>query len=171
MKTAKRAQCAPASRTRSSPPSDSTALRLTVQYATTSRTVPTPARFRKWVRAALCADAQITVRLVGVKEARELNRTYRGKDYATNVLTFVLHESPPLEGDLALCAPVVAREAREQGKALDAHYAHLTVHGVLHLQGYQHDEELEAVKMEKLETRILKQLGYPDPYSAGPRHG
>ena len=117
------------------------------------------------------ADAEITVRLVGTREARELNRTYRGKDYATNVLTFVLRGSPPYEGDLALCAPVVAREARAQGKALAAHYAHLTVHGVLHLQGYEHENEPDAHAMEALEKRILKRLGYPDPYSAPPHHG
>ncbi|HEV7800074.1 MAG TPA: rRNA maturation RNase YbeY [Burkholderiales bacterium] len=162
---------APRRRTQSSAPPASRTLRLTVQYATTSSTVPDEARFRKWVRAALRSDAQITVRLVGLKEARELNRTYRGKDYATNVLTFVMRDRPPYEGDLALCAPVVAREAREQGKELTAHYAHLTVHGVLHLQGYEHEDEPEAVRMEKIETRILKQLGYPDPYSAGPHHG
>ena len=147
------------------------ALRLTVQYATRARALPDEAQFGEWVHAALRSDAEITVRLVGEKEARELNRTYRGRDYATNVLTFVLRESVPYEGDLALCAPVVAREAREQGKALTAHYAHLTVHGVLHLQGYRHENEAEANAMEALETRILKRLGYPDPYSAPPHHG
>jgi probable rRNA maturation factor len=104
------------------------------------------------------------VRLVGTKEGRELNREYRGKDYATNVLTFVLHDRPPLEGDLALCAPVVAREARAQAKNVTAHYAHLTVHGVLHLRGYEHENDGEAREMEKLEARILKRLGYTDPY-------
>jgi probable rRNA maturation factor len=133
--------------------------------------VPDEAQFAEWVRAAMRADAEITVRLVGENEARELNRTYRGRDYATNVLTFVLRDSAPFEGDLALCAPVVAREARVQGKALTAHYAHLTVHGVLHLQGYEHENEIEANAMEKLERRILKRLGYPDPYSAAPHHG
>jgi len=120
--------------------------------------------------------ARITVRLVGLAEARALNRDYRGKDYATNVLTFVLDASPPdrrrgarsarphYAGDLALCVPVVSKEAREQKKDLMAHYAHLTVHGVLHLQGYEHEREREAVEMEKLETRILKRLGFPDPY-------
>jgi probable rRNA maturation factor len=123
------------------------------------------------MRAALRSDAQINVRVVGLKEARELNRTYRGKDYATNVLTFIMRDCPPYEGDLVLCAPVVAREARAQGKELAAHYAHLAVHGVLHLQGYAHEDESEAAEMEKLETRILKRLGYPDPYSPAPRHG
>ena len=94
-----------------------------------------------------------------------LNRDYRGKDYATNVLTFVLDEGNVREGDLALCAPVVSREARAQGKALLAHYAHLTVHGVLHLEGHEHEREPEAKDMEKRETRILKRLGFPDPYA------
>ena len=110
------------------------------------------------------SDARVTVRLVGLVEGRALNRDYRGKDYATNVLTFVLDDGPPRSGDLALCAPVVAKEAREQKKDLMAHYAHLTVHGVLHLQGYEHGRGREAVEMEKLETRILKRLGFPDPY-------
>jgi probable rRNA maturation factor len=117
------------------------------------------------VRAALEADARITVRLVGLSEGRRLNLQYRQRDYATNVLTFVLSESPPLEGDLALCAPVVAREARAQRKEVAAHYAHLTVHGVLHLQGYTHESDRDAAAMETLETRILKRLGYPDPYA------
>ena len=171
MKPAKGANRARASRTRSKRRPDSRALSLTVQYATRSPTVPEEACFRQWVRAALRSDAQITVRVIGLKEARELNRTYRGKDYATNVLTFVMRGSPPYEGDLALCAPVVAREARAQGKELTAHYAHLTVHGVLHLQGYAHEDDREAAEMEKLETRILKRLGYPDPYSPAARHG
>ena len=140
---------------------------LTVQYATRSRNVPSEGDFRRWVLAALRADARITVRLVGLDEGRALNRDYRGRDYATNVLTFVLgDDGPPYDGDLALCAPVVAREAREQGKDVMAHYAHLTVHGVLHLQGYEHEHEPEAMAMEALETRILRRLGFPDPYAA-----
>ena len=115
--------------------------------------------------------ARVTVRIVGREEGRALNRDYRGRDYATNVLTFVLESGPPYDGDLALCAPVVAKEAREQGKDVMAHYAHLTVHGVLHLQGYEHEREPEAIAMEKLETRILKALGFPDPYAAHPDHG
>ena len=146
-------------------------LDLSVQVATRSRTVPTPAELRKWIRAALKSDARITVRLMGLAEARELNRTYRGRDYATNVLTFVFHARPPYEGDLALCAPVVSREARAQGKSVKAHYAHLAVHGALHLQGYRHAREKDACAMEQLETRILKQLGYPDPYAAPSPHG
>ncbi len=139
---------------------------LTVQYATRARNVPAEGDFRRWVLAALRDDARITLRLVGAREAQALNRDYRGRDYATNVLTFVMDERPPYSGDLALCAPVVAREAREQGKDVMAHYAHLTVHGVLHLQGYEHEQETQAVKMETLEKRILKRLGFPDPYAA-----
>ena len=139
-------------------------LALTVQYATRSRNVPTRRELRKWVRAALAADACVTVRIVGLAEARQLNRRYRGRDYATNVLTFVMRGRRPYEGDLALCAPVVSTEARAQGKTIAAHYAHLTVHGVLHLQGYAHEHDIEAARMEKRETRILKRLGYPDPY-------
>ena len=126
--------------------------------------MPAADDFATWVRAALREDAQITVRIVGEREGRALNRDYRGKDYATNVLTFVLDEGPPRAGDLALCAPVVFREARSQGKDVTTHYAHLTVHGVLHLQGHEHEREADAVAMEKLETRILRRLGFPDPY-------
>ena len=109
-------------------------------------------------------DARITVRLVGLAEGRALNRDYRGRDYATNVLTFVLDDGPPYHGDVALCAPVVSREAREQGKDVTAHYAHLTVHGVLHLLGMDHDDEREAECMEQLEREILAGLGIADPY-------
>jgi probable rRNA maturation factor len=144
---------------------------LAVQYATRSSSVPAPGRFRKWIAAALRAGGQITVRLVDSKEGRQLNRSYRGKDHATNVLTFVLRDTPPYAGDLALCAPVIRREAREQGKDLVAHYAHLTVHGMLHLQGYEHDTDIDAARMERLETRILKRLGYTDPYAALAHHG
>ena len=126
---------------------------------------------RKWVKAALGGGARLTVRLVGLSEGRTLNREYRGKDYATNVLTFVLDDGPPYDGDLALCAPVVTREARAQRKNIMAHYAHLTVHGVLHLQGYEHEREAEAAAMENLEKRILKRLGFPDPYAPVSEHG
>jgi probable rRNA maturation factor len=143
-------------------------LDLTVQYAIAARGAPSEDAFHEWARSALEDDARITVRLVGLAEGRALNRGYRGRDHATNVLTFVLNDAPPYAGDLALCAPVVAREAREQGKNLAAHYAHLTVHGVLHLQGYDHANTREARLMEGLETRILKRLGYPDPYD--PHH-
>ena len=129
-------------------------------------------RVARWVRTALLAPAEITVRIVGEHEGRALNRDYRGKDYATNVLTFAA-ELPeglpegvrlPLLGDLVICAPVVAREAKEQRKPLAAHYAHLTVHGALHLLGWDHEDPREADCMEQLEREILAGLGLPDPY-------
>lgn len=135
--------------------------------------VPSPASFRRWVEAALAGArrrraAELSIRIVGTREGRTLNRTYRGKDYATNVLSFPTDLPPgvrlPLLGDIAICAPVVRREATEQDKLAAHHWAHLTVHGVLHLLGYDHIEEAEAEKMEALETRILKGLGMPNPY-------
>lgn len=141
-------------------------LQLAVQYALSARSLPSRAQFRKWARAALEQDAAVTVRIVGQEEARALNANYRHKDYATNVLTFVFRDQAPLEGDLALCAPVLAREARAQKKTLAAHYAHLTVHGLLHLQGYDHENTREAEVMEQRETQILAKLGYADPYLA-----
>jgi len=137
---------------------------LTVQYAVSASGKPSRAHFRKWVHAALDHDARITLRIVGQKEGRTLNRSYRDKDYATNVLTFVFRDKPPFAGDLALCAPVVAREARAQKKTAAAHYAHLTVHGVLHLQGYGHENGRDAQVMERRETQIMAKLGYADPY-------
>lgn len=142
-------------------------LSLAVQYAVSARGLPSRAQFRKWVRAALEHDAALTIRLVGLGEGRVLNRTYRQKDYATNVLTFVFSGQAPFEGDLALCAPVVAREARARHKTLAAHYAHLTVHGTLHLQGYDHELRADAKVMEQRETQILAKMGYADPYVAG----
>ena len=140
------------------------ALSLTIQYAVDPTGLPTRAQFRKWVRAALSADCTVTLRLVDEEEGRALNATYRGKDYATNVLTFPYEAGPPLEGDIALCAAVVAAEARDQGKPDEAHWAHLVVHGMLHLQGHDHEDDAEARRMEALETQILGDLGYPDPY-------
>ena len=104
--------------------------RITVQTAAAARNIPVAARIRQWARAALAADAEITIRIVGQAECRRLNRSYRHKDYATNVLTFVFRDSPPYAGDLALCAPVITREARAQRKTVAAHYAHMVVHGV-----------------------------------------
>lgn len=138
-------------------------LNLTVQYAAASGDTPTRQQFRKWVRAALAREAQITLRLVDEAEGRALNLDYRGKDYATNVLTFPLQDQPLL-GDIALCVPVIAREAAEQGKLPEAHYAHMTVHGVLHLLGYDHATDAEAAVMETLETQIVTKFGYADPY-------
>ncbi|GEC96884.1 endoribonuclease YbeY [Zoogloea ramigera] len=148
-------------------------LDLSVQYACNREGVPCRADFRRWLRAAEPGAARITVRLVDEAEGRELNRDYRGKDYATNVLTFAydegedmpLPEGLPLMGDLVLCRQVVEREAAEQGKALDAHYAHLSVHGMLHLQGFDHEVDAEAEEMEAREREILAKLGYPDPYA------
>jgi probable rRNA maturation factor len=119
-----------------------------------------------WLKAALFADAELTVRFVDAEEGQMLNRTWRGKDYATNVLTFAYAESEddPVTGDLVLCCPVVEKEAAEQGKPLGAHYAHLLVHGALHAQGYDHEVEEEAEEMESIETDILTSLGFPDPY-------
>ena len=139
-------------------------LDLTVQYAVRASGLPSHAQLRRWARAALERNAHVTVRIVGGGEARALNRRYRRKDRPTNVLTFVMRTRPRLEGDLALCAPVIAREARAQHKSAAAHYAHLVVHGVLHLQGYDHDVERAARAMERRESRIVTRLGYPDPY-------
>ncbi len=139
-------------------------LTLAVQYAVTTRNLPSRAQIRRWARAALERDARVTVRVVGGTEARALNRGFRGKDYPTNVLTFVLREAPRLEGDLALCAPVIVREARAQRKNVAAHYAHLVVHGVLHLQGYDHETGRQARAMERRESQIVARLGFPDPY-------
>ena len=141
-------------------------LGLAVQYAVGARGLPSPAQFRRWARAALERDARVTLRIVGRGEARALNRAFRGRDYPTNVLSFVMRERPRLEGDLALCAPVVKREAREQKKSAAAHYAHLVVHGVLHLQGWDHERDREARAMERRESRIVQRLGFPDPYGS-----
>lgn len=136
-----------------------------VQYATDSKDVPSRPLFRRWVKAALMQEAEIVLRIVDEAEGCELNHQFRNKDYATNVLTFVYDDTQPLTGDIVLCAPVVSKEAQQQHKDLIAHYAHLTVHGVLHLQGYNHIEEAEAVVMEQIETQILARLGYDDPYT------
>ena len=146
--------------------SDPYQLSLSVQYASEAQHLPMRAQFRRWAKRALLQDVQVALRVVDEEEGRELNRSYRGKDYATNVLTFTYDEtSRPLYGDIVICAPVVAREAREQHKELHAHYAHLVIHAMLHLQGYEHDDEQEAAEMEKLETAFLAKLGYPDPYA------
>jgi len=119
----------------------------------------------RWIRHALDSDAEITVRIVDAEEGQALNRGYRQKDYATNVLTFDYTQEPVVTADLVLCAPVVEREAREQGKTLQAHYAHLLVHGTLHAQGYDHEtNEGDALEMEALEIMLLDALGFPNPY-------
>jgi probable rRNA maturation factor len=150
-------------------------LTLSVGYAAPRKGVPSSPSFREWVEAALRGAkrrkaTELSIRIVDAKEGRALNRDYRGKDYATNVLSFPAELPPgvnlPLIGDLVICAPVVAREATEQGKRAGDHWAHMTVHGVLHLLGYDHIEDGEAEAMEALETRILAGLGIADPYEA-----
>jgi probable rRNA maturation factor len=136
-----------------------------VQYAVEDKGIPTRAQVRRWVKAALEKYAEITVRFVDEAEGRQLNRDYRQKDYATNVLSFV-YETEPVQGDLVICVPVVVRETQQQGKTLEAHYVHLVVHGALHLQGYDHEHEADAQVMEARESEIVTKLGYPDPYLA-----
>jgi probable rRNA maturation factor len=139
---------------------------LSVQFASEAADLPTRAQIRRWVEAALEHAAQITVRIVDAEEAQALNHDYRDKDYVPNVLTFEYGEIAPnlLGGDVVICAPVVEREAREQGKPLKHHYAHMTIHGVLHLQGYDHIEPADADIMESREAVILKRFHIPNPY-------
>ena len=146
-------------------------LDVSVHYGLPRTGLPAAVSFRKWVAAALAGrirEADLAIRIVATKEGRALNRHYRGKDYATNVLSFPadLPEGVklPLLGDLVLCAPVIAREAREQKKPLAAHYAHMTVHGALHLLGWDHEDAHDAECMERLEREILADLGVEDPY-------
>ena len=138
---------------------------LTIQRASRASHIPSDASIRKWARAVLPRAFTVTVRYVGQAEGRRLNRAYRSRDHATNVLSFV-YAARPLAGDIVICAPVVAREARAQGKALAAHHAHLIVHGLLHLRGYDHEKSArEARRMEDRERRILARLGIADPYA------
>ena len=163
-------------------------LDVTVQYATDRAGIPHARSLTQWANLAFAAASRrktpglpLTIRIVGAAESRVLNRTYRGKDKPTNVLSFpgeVMNASPGQLraagngqgpealslGDLAICAPVVAREAREQGKDIRAHWAHMVVHGVLHLLGYDHEDERDAEDMEAREVKILSQFGYADPY-------
>ena len=131
----------------------------------TERRLPVRADMIAWMRAAADRDLIVGVRFVGPEEGRELNAQYRGKDYATNILTFDYSHEPTAEADLVVCTDVVRREAAEQGKSFRAHLAHLLVHGVLHAQGWDHMTDEEAEAMEALETRIMHDLGFPDPYS------
>lgn len=149
-------------------------LSLSVQYVIRPNNIPSRHDFRRWVKAALlphCSAAVLTVRIVDHDEALHLNQTYRHKPYATNVLTFnfedeILHQNLPLLGDIVLCAPVIEHEAGVQNKALLAHYAHLVIHGVLHLQGYDHLTQSDAEVMESLEIDILKKQGFVNPYQS-----
>jgi probable rRNA maturation factor len=145
---------------------------VSVSYGLPRAGIPAPVSFKRWAAAAVegrIRRADLAIRIVDTKEACSLNRHYRGKDYATNVLSFPadLPEGVqvPLLGDLVICAPVVAREAAEQGKSLASHYAHLTIHGVLHLLGLDHEDAREAEAMEKIERELLAELGYDDPYA------
>lgn len=150
---------------RSGAPPHAPRLVLRVQYAVAAAGLPTPTALRRWAKAALEHDAALTLRLVGGAEGLRLNGAYRGKRCATNVLTFVYDDTDPLSGDLVLCVPVVRREARAQGKTLADHCAHLVVHGMLHLQGYDHDTDACALRMEARETALLALFGIADPYA------
>ena len=143
-------------------------LSLAVQYGVAPSKLPAPAALRRWAKAATERDAAVTLRFVGKREGRTLNALYRGKEHPTNVLAFAYDESPRVEGDIVLCAPVVRDEARSQGKTLADHCAHLVVHGMLHLQGYDHDTVRDARAMEARETSLLAGLGVSDPYAASP---
>ena len=142
------------------------ALSLAVQYVSTAQPLPTRVQIRRWILAALEHSADITVRIVDAEEAQVLNHDYRHKDYATNVLTFEYGETAPgiRGGDIVICAPVVEKEAAEQRKNLIDHYAHLTIHGALHLQGFDHEIEADAVIMEAREAAILNRFRIANPY-------
>ncbi|MGH8322025.1 MAG: rRNA maturation RNase YbeY [Gammaproteobacteria bacterium] len=147
-------------------------MKITVQKVTRVKTLPTRAQFTRWINAALAVrrdSAEMTIRIVDEAESATLNRTYRHKDHPTNVLAFPASMPPGIQtsllGDLVICAPVVLREATQQNKAIESHWAHLTVHGTLHLLGYDHEAEAQVREMESLETAILAGLGYPDPYT------
>ena len=143
-------------------------LSLAIQYASKASTLPTRSQLRRWITHALRCDAAITLRIVDAKEGRELNSNYRHKDYATNVLTFVYDEMPgdALHGDIVLCAPVIASEARDQRKPLSHHYAHMVMHATLHLQGCDHENTADAKAMEAIEIALLARMKIPNPYLA-----
>jgi probable rRNA maturation factor len=141
-------------------------LALSLQFADASHRAELPRhKVARWIRIALEMPGEITVRIVGADEGRALNREYRAKDYATNVLTFDYAQEPVVSADLVLCAPVIEREAAEFGVTLQAHYAHMLVHGTLHAQGFDHEEDEEARTMEARETALMQSLGFADPYS------
>ena len=140
---------------------------IAIQRVSRLRNIPSDRLFRQWLAAALPGPVELSLRIVNAAEGRQLNHAYRRKDYATNVLTFIYHEpgAKVLAGDIVVCAQVVAGEAREQGKSLEAHYAHLTVHGALHLSGMDHESARDARAMEAREIAILARLGFADPYA------
>ncbi|HEY4069531.1 MAG TPA: rRNA maturation RNase YbeY [Burkholderiaceae bacterium] len=141
-------------------------LNLSLQFADATHRAELPRhKVARWIRAALEAPGEITVRIVGAEEGQTLNREYRAKDYATNVLTFDYAQEPVVSADLVICAPVIAREAAELGITLQAHYAHMLVHGTLHAQGFDHEDDAEARAMEARETELLRALGFADPYA------
>jgi probable rRNA maturation factor len=141
-------------------------LSLSLQFADARHKALLPRhKVARWVRAALLNPGEITVRIVGADEGRELNREYRQKDHATNVLTFDYQHAPVVMADLILCAPVIEAEARAQGVELEAHYAHLLVHGTLHAQGYDHETAKQAREMEPRESALMRALGFADPYT------
>jgi probable rRNA maturation factor len=142
-----------------------TRLALTVQGAAAFAELPTRATLRRWICLALERDARLTLRFVGAREGRRLNRDFRGRDRATNVLTFDYARRPVIEADIVICVPLVRREAREQRKTFRAHLAHLVLHGVLHAQGHDHATRGQAQRMEGRERRLLKRLGIDDPYA------
>jgi probable rRNA maturation factor len=153
--------------------SEKNKLTLTVQYPDTRlQAAITRAKIRRWVQAALFAPAELTIRFVDAAEGRTLNRDYRAKDYATNVLTFAYNEGDdvaddaPTQADIILCTDVLEQEAATQNKSVEQHTAHLVVHGVLHAQGYDHLDDAEAAEMEGIETEILAGLGFDDPYAS-----
>jgi probable rRNA maturation factor len=149
------------------PGSGAPVLSLSLQFADPQHRAVLPRhKVARWIRAALDGPAQITVRIVDAAEGQALNRDYRGRDYATNVLTFDYSRDPRVVADLVLCAPVVAQEAHEQGLTPQAHYAHLLVHGALHAQGHDHESDAAAHAMQARETAILARLGFADPYAA-----
>jgi probable rRNA maturation factor len=136
-----------------------------MQFDVDNVDVPSRAMLRRIALAALERAASVTIRFVGGREGRALNRRYRRRDYATNVLTFVYDDTMSLAGDIVLCVPVIAKEARAQRKTLRAHYAHLVIHGMLHLQGYDHERDDDAARMEAREIALLRTLGFEDPYA------
>ncbi len=146
------------------------ALQLSLQFADARHRAVLPRhKVARWVRAALLNPGEITVRIVDADEGRALNAEFRGKDYATNVLTFDYQHAPVVIADLVLCAPVLEAEAKQQGITLEAHYAHLLVHGTLHAQGFDHLDDADAELMEAEETRVMLGLGFADPYAPRPR--